>query len=1043
MSKLQDAPDGSGRPVDWQRQWDLFHAAMALDPAARPAFLDSACESDAALRDEIESLLSAHQTSTCLDRPPVCDPSVDVDGLPEDQTENEFTAGEVLAGRFEIVRLVGRGGMGTVYEAVDRELNATVALKTIRGDIARDGGSIERFRREITVARRVTHPNACRIFDLFHHRAEAGQGREVAFLTMELLQGETLSDRIRHAGPFTPAEALPIVEQITDAITAAHRAGVVHRDLKAANVILVEEGGRTRAVITDFGMATLLQTSEHGGSPLTRSGQILGTPEYMAPEQVEGAAVDMAADIYSLGLVLYEMMTGTVPFGGGTPLSIAVRRLNQPPKSPRAHRPDLPRRWERAILWCLERRPEDRPRSAAALLAALKRRGRIAAILPVRASRRRLASALLVSAALLSVVFAWSRASMTPGSGVGGLAFGERDWVLVSAFDNRTGEANLDGTVEFALQRELSNSGFVNVVPRERVADALRLMKLPLDTPLRGDVAREVCLRDGGIQALLRGRVERLGSAYLLSAEISDPQTGVTVAALDEEADGEAAVLAAIRRLSEKVRAALGESAAGIRTGRQDLAAVTTPSLRAVKLYTDADGVLVAGEGVEVAEALLRQAIEEDPEFASAHMLLAFTLRNQGRPRNVYLPHARRAFEMSHTTTERERYFIRGGYYSMAGEDEQAVTNYRALLRLHPDHYWGANNLANTLELGLHQYGELASFARRQQELRPQSFPDQFRAARTVAMYENRPLEARPFVALASALLNEEDQGFGPSWLRLYPVLVAFIERDAAVALEELARIQANAPAPNVERADELYQQMAGWYLALGRLGTAQELFRNVPWSSGPFEIALFRGDLQTLEGLAERSFGGAPSVSRREPLRASLLIRAGRPQAARAVLRAIEKRSAAPDTGDRHPWFEVTPPHVLEILRGELDLAEGRRSRGIERLTAALPRERAIGSASYFLATEALAEALVAAGNADRAMRILEAAADQVGWQYPASAAYWMHVRMQLADVYRSVGRIDDARSLEADLRRLLSQADANHPLVLRLGAVASRSAP
>src|SRR6266536_4489827 len=308
-----------------------------------------------------------------------------------------FHAGDILSHRFKIVQFLAQGGMGEVYEAEDLELGRRVALKTIRPEIATEPRIIQRFKREITLSLKVTHPNVCRIFDLFHHRMEWGTvDAELGFLAMELLRGETLASRLRAVGRMTSVEALPIVEQMAAGLAAAHHAGVVHRDFKSANVILVpadedghHESNGQRAVVTDFGLAR----SVAGGEGLSTGLGMVGTSAYMAPEQVEGGEVTLAADIYALGVVLYEMVTGVKPFVGDSPLSTAMKRLKEPPASPRVHVADLDSAWEGAILRCLEPLPADRLASAEEVVRALKGD----AIAPARRPRRR--RALLATAA--------------------------------------------------------------------------------------------------------------------------------------------------------------------------------------------------------------------------------------------------------------------------------------------------------------------------------------------------------------------------------------------------------------------------------------------------------------------------------------------------------------------------------------------------------------------------------------------------------------------------------------------------------------------
>ena len=303
--------------------------------------------------------------------------------IPQGST-SVFRTGDVVAFRFRIVRYLARGGMGELYEAEDLELRARVALKTILAHIAIDERSIAMFKREVHLARQVTHPNVCRIYDVFRHRpnsaAGEGRGEAVVFLAMELLDGETLADALRRDGALDTTAILPLVRQMAGGLTAAHRVGVVHRDFKSQNVMLVKAARpeeETRVVVTDFGLAWRSAQEDTTGFSMSLSGEsgageICGTPAYMAPEQVEGGPVTPATDVYALGVVLYEMVTGVCPFTGETPIKVAVKRLTEPPPSPRVHVPNVDPVWESAILRCLSRRPEDRFATADEVVAALE-----------------------------------------------------------------------------------------------------------------------------------------------------------------------------------------------------------------------------------------------------------------------------------------------------------------------------------------------------------------------------------------------------------------------------------------------------------------------------------------------------------------------------------------------------------------------------------------------------------------------------------------------------------------------------------------------
>jgi serine/threonine protein kinase len=285
-----------------------------------------------------------------------------------------FAVGDLVAKRYKVVRVVGSGSTGEVYEALDTALGGAVALKTLKPAFSSHAVERERFRREIQSARKVTHPNVCRIFDLGIE--EMGKQQRI-FLTMELLSGQSLAQRLSKAEPYSYAEALPVISQLANGLQAAHDSGVVHRDLKPGNIMLLEPSpgrGAARAVITDFGLAL---SDDQTGIRLTESADLVGTPEYMAPEQGDVGKVTPAADIYALGLIVYEMLTKRRPFDSEpTPMANILKRRNQPPRSLRALLPDVDPVWDATVARCLQRVPEARFPRATDVVAALE--GRIA-----------------------------------------------------------------------------------------------------------------------------------------------------------------------------------------------------------------------------------------------------------------------------------------------------------------------------------------------------------------------------------------------------------------------------------------------------------------------------------------------------------------------------------------------------------------------------------------------------------------------------------------------------------------------------------------
>lgn len=352
----------------WALLKSLFNQALALNRSDQAEFIQRLGVRDPELERSLRSLVRHHHSAPALLDGPLISQHRIVEYL--SAGVRTFQIGEIVAGRFRIEQFIGEGGMGEVYAARDLELGEDVALKTLRPCMSTNSRFVERFKLEIQTAHKVTHSNVCRVFDLDWHTLEDPPGQSsIAFLTMELLKGETLEQRIRREGKLSVTQALPILKQVVAGLAAAHQAGIVHRDFKSGNIILVEEGSGVRALITDFGLA---QSFNHIAP--TCSAAIEGTPAYLAPEQLEGGPVGPAADIFALGVVLFEMVTGALPFESTDCLDTAARQRRSPP-SPRSQAPGLNKRWEVAILACLAYEPSQRPSPVQQVLELLEGRG--------------------------------------------------------------------------------------------------------------------------------------------------------------------------------------------------------------------------------------------------------------------------------------------------------------------------------------------------------------------------------------------------------------------------------------------------------------------------------------------------------------------------------------------------------------------------------------------------------------------------------------------------------------------------------------------
>lgn len=596
------------------------------------------------------------------------------------------------------------------------------------------------------------------------------------------------------------------------------------------------------------------------------------------------------------------------------------------------------------------------------------------------------------------------------------LPFAERDWVLLTRFENRTGETVFDGTVEYALGLELSNSRYVNVVPQERITDALGLMRMPPDTPVDRAIGREVSLRDGAIRALIDGRVEKLENTYLISAVLVDPADGRNVRSFSERARGQREAVAAVERLAVRVRRHLGEELGGIEQSLQELEKVSTPSLYALQLYSQADA-LMQEYRPDQAATLLARAVEEDAGFASAHLLLAYALFNLGRQEEA-APHFEQAMRLADTATDRERYFIHASNYQRHPEQNaRATESLELLVRLHPDYYWAVSNLSNLYE----QTGQplrALPYTQRRADLRPNNFDLQIRAAQQLVVWGDRG-HAEPYLERARRLAAVEDVGpWRTAWLSVFPVHALWIRGDAGLALELLAESSGDLRAGETPGRYARQWYAASFNLNLGRLGEARDIWRGMD-NSGEAG-ALLAWALGEKESAREALLHTPPSYQQ-----AILLARMG-------LLGEAERMIAHPEA-PAQVYAPYLPYIWNDLARGELALARGQSKEAVDLLEPTVQRLRPWPSAFFFLGVDALARALELKGDLPGSLQVLEQAA-----QYKAPAIFWgpalhfwMQNELQRTALYHRLGRADEAGKVRVEILELLVHADAGHPVV------------
>jgi eukaryotic-like serine/threonine-protein kinase len=601
-----------------------------------------------------------------------------------------FSAGQILADRFRIVRLLGHGGMGEVYEAEDLELGKRVALKTLLPHLASDEDSLERFRREVISAQSVAHPNVCRIFDVFRHGAAATGGSGTSrggtlFLTMEFLQGQTLAEAL---GPDTAKkqmsceEALPIALQMIDALAAAHNAKVIHRDFKPANVMLVPRPGDAvpRVVVTDFGLARLVSTEDAQAFSLTAEGDSVGTPYYMAPEQDDDGEISPATDIFSLGVVLYEMVTAQRPFQGTTRQALRKQRRSEKPVPPRTIVPALDTKWNAVILRCLERIPADRFQNVKEVAEALE--GETGALRRrTQEQRRRLRFwSVTAACALIVIVVGYfgyqllaSRLRPAEKKLVGD---GNQHTVAIVRLENsaKSLDANwIETSLAESLGRELGRSGKLRVIPPEDVARMRSELKLP-----EGDSLDENSLgkirADLGVDRVIVGSYETLGGesggqlqVKLLIQDTDDSTSSSQIVRRGKEDD----LFALSEQLGTDLRQQLGGGEIS-GAARDELRATVLNGTAADRAYSNGLEKLREFDP-QGARDFLQQAVKLSPEAPLPHFALADAWHTLGYD-EAAIKESRRAVELSGKLPRSDRIAIDCRALELARSDWDKAT---------------------------------------------------------------------------------------------------------------------------------------------------------------------------------------------------------------------------------------------------------------------------------------------------------------------------------------------------------------------------------
>jgi tetratricopeptide (TPR) repeat protein len=955
-------------PERWRAITAVFNAALARDAADRDAFVADCCADDGALRRDVDAMLAAHAEAEARGESAGFSPErvlaalAASTGEPASQLTLSSTApasetaqppGDLLAGRYRVLRFIGRGGMGAVYEARDEVIDDVIAVKVV-GTGGEPVEALEaRWRREALLARKVSHGGVCRVHDVAIHRRD---DRTWLLLTMERVNGESLRSRLRR-GSLPLEEGLSIVRQVAAALDAAHAQGVLHRDVKPENILLEpREGGGVRAVLTDFGLARDVRS----GTALTAAGRIAGTAGYLAPELLRGEPPSVKSDLYAFAMSVHALAGRTEP--------------------------GVPPRAEAVLARGLSPEPHDRFASALEFADALA-----AAMQPVplwreRWTRRRVAAAaaavVVVALTALATATVWSyreaTATIAPAS-----------QVLLASVTNGTNDPELDGAGE-VLRSQLAQSPHFELLEPERIQAALTRMALADRRTSSPEVAREVALREG-VPLVVYAALTRLGADYTMSIRLEHvgPRPTFARRSWTESFDAptKAGLFEAMHGAAVWIRQMAGELPDAL--DRQDRAAseTTTTSWEALRLFAQAADLQVAGR-VQDATLVLEQAVRIDPDFAMAHARLGDYLISLRRHKEGFAAWEQAiAAAERRQLTSREALRIRAQYLGDTGDLAGAEKAYRTYALQYPNDFQAAFYVGASLK-DLNRVEEAVPWLERALKLRPTSMVAAVHLAGAYLDLGRTADAARATDYVAS--IGASDWFM---WLRALS-LFAELRPDGALAALEPLRGSRDPSWPS--RAHTI---RASWLSEIGRDGDAMAELRagiehdtTLGLRDRLADKWLHLADLQRRAGDPEALVSVQRSVE--------TAINARRLQKAVGILVGAGHRA---DAERLMAHFDALPAVPLSAAArnralGELALGNGDVGAAVKAFERALPNTRRWESRLSF------AEALVRAGDLARAEQVLRTTADHPSLVYGGAdvqgPGLWRQAMSQLAAI-------------------------------------------
>jgi serine/threonine protein kinase/Flp pilus assembly protein TadD len=920
-------------PERWRHVEELYHAALARDAPDRAQFLEDACAGDDAVRSDVESLLAQPASAEAF----LGEPAVVVAARLVSGPGPSMPVGHRIGG-YEVQSHLGEGGMGVVYRALDTKLNRPVAIKLLCDDLA-DAAARRRFQREAQTASSLNHPHIVTVYDV-------GEVDGRQYLVTELVDGGTLRDWAQ-ATKRTWRQIIELLTGVADGLAAAHAVGIVHRDIKPENILVAKNG---YAKLADFGLAKLWEATDSQAvtrtfsAGHTRPGMIVGTITYMSPEQAAGQPVDARSDIFSFGVVLYELLAGRRPFEGTTELERLQALISRPAPPLAESSLDLPADLRNVVEKALEKNLDERYQTARELVVDLRRltRGITSAkpgTTPAIVKRWKVivpaTGAVLASLLVGGYFFARGPTTLT-----------DRDTIVLADFDNQTGDPVFDDTLRQGLSVDLQQSPFLSLISDRQVQQQLALMGQPTEARLTSDVAQQICERTASA-VVLEGSIASLGSQYVLGLRATNCNTGIILGQEQIQAASRENVLNSLSEIVRRLRTRLGESRTTVEKHSMPLAEATTPSLEALKAYSTGMKLNLSS-GNSAAIPSYQRAVEIDPKFAMAYANLGLAYSGVGES-VLSAQSTTKAWQLRDRVSDREKFFIDFTYNrQVTGNLEKAYQTLELWLQTFPR---GGAMRPQDLLAGISTHGT-GRFERASESAQKQIAADPdvvfgYSGLASSYFFLDRFEEAERALQRASERKLEASNFRSASWNLVLRYITAVLrgdkdQMDRTVALAK-GKNGAEHPVANVEA---LALARSG-RLKLARQSSSRAI--DLARQEGQREVA---ASYQAARAVWEAVCGNSAEGKRNAM--AALALSNGRDVEYAAGLAlalsgdSSQSQPLADDLEKRFPEDTFAKFTYVPVLRALSALERGRPTDSVEQLQIALPYELAVNGLNF-----------------------------------------------------------------------------------------------